>query len=442
MSVLMQQTDLLSLPENPDKNAGDYIIADLHGNHEVFNALLERCALAGDRIFLAGDLADRGVGNVDIFRAIVASNNDPNKRKIYCVRGNHEDMCVKTINALTELTSIQLFGTSPLDDYSRSEYLLNLYVWTQYAAEDKEIQRILNDPVIEYFLAAPILAGKKIFDEYFENADNLDLRTVNHKVIHLRDQTDLIDEVELIYGAISSLYEDIACHRINGGQWLIDLYVDEFINSIISAGDNFVEFDEHSEIAMIYDYLESLPYIIRVAGKYPFFIVHGDMPISEEVFLQRIINGEGLSVTEQEYAMWARAERDAEIKIIRVKGRNKFSCLAAVGHTIDGGVRIATNTVNLDVSSFTRNCAVVITMPAREAFIIKSNPNIEVDAKVQKICTAVQRQLDKQDALAVMRAKRDRIKAKSPGMFQAAVESGEPSKRSASTLPSRRKLGF
>lgn len=445
----IQQTDLLSLPANPDEKAADYIVADQHGNADLFDVLLNKYQLPGDRIFIAGDIIDRGPGSVNIIRAMVENSKDPGKRKIYCVRGNHEDMCGDSIDALTSLASIHLFGHPNTGEYSRDIYLLNLYVLSQYWADDPEMEAILKNSVFKYFLDSALEIGKTIFDERMSKFENHASMTMDEKVVCLKEHTRMIDGLEKIHGNFSSIYAAISCHQDenNGGQWLINLFLKECNDStIFAAANGMVGFADHSDVAMIRDYLRSLPYIIRVDGKIPFFIVHADMPISEAVFFQLLASGEGLSPSQKDYAMWARA-RDADIKIVKIKGRDKYSVLAITGHTIDGGVRMNMNTVDTDVMAYVRNCAIVIKMPACEVEMLTKDKDVEVDATVLRIALQVQRQLNKQPALAAIRVKQERVRARvakmsqSPGLFQEAPQNdGEVKPKSVATPPNSERL--
>lgn len=401
MTSPRQQTDILVLSANSAGNA-DYIIGDLHGNQPVFSALHESCQSAGDRIFCAGDLIDRGKGNVEIIRAIVENNKNPGKGKIYCVHGNHEDMCIDTIDALITLSQISLYARY------NPEFVLNLYVLKKMAEQDAGLKIIFKHPVMKYFLNGPVLRGEMEFNNYFDGMDGADKMSYEEKISYLQNKTALLANANLLYGSISSMHDAITCHQANGGQWLVDLYLEEFTDTTISATeDQQLDFAESSAIAMISNFLKSLPYIIRVEGDIPFNVVHADMPMGDAELLRRVAAGEGLTEKEKEYAMWARAHKGAEIKIKGVTGRNLSCALTIVGHSIDGSVRVKTNTINIDVAAYERDCALVIKMPDCEAFILNGeNQDAPVDDTVIAIGKAVQEQLEKQMQLKQKRESR------------------------------------
>lgn len=73
-----------------------YAIGDIHGGSKTFRTLLDRLKLRpGDRLYLLGDLIDRGPdskGVLDIILHLMAEGYDP-----LPVRGNHEDMLLQSI---------------------------------------------------------------------------------------------------------------------------------------------------------------------------------------------------------------------------------------------------------------------------------------------------------------------------------------------------------
>jgi hypothetical protein len=78
-----------------ENNAGghDFIMTDPHG-HAAF--IVDEIARlnAGDRLFICGDLTDRGPDNLKIIDALMAAKD----KEIYCVRGNHEDLVLDVLN--------------------------------------------------------------------------------------------------------------------------------------------------------------------------------------------------------------------------------------------------------------------------------------------------------------------------------------------------------
>lgn len=388
-------SDILIVPANADKNASDYIVGDLHGNDGMFKIIDRNRTHASDRLFIAGDLVDRGAGNVDIVRAIVANNADARKGKIYCVRGNHEQLCLDTIEALTRLTEIKLYGMQ------REELLLVLYVLKRQTKVDAGLKMIFADKHVAFFLEPVFLLAKKLFDK------NRNKKGMTRKkyMEGLLGDSHFQKSMDYLYGDLIAYQSTLSLHEINGGKWLLDLYLQELNTFMISAGnDEKLVFANNSNIAMIHDYMHSLPFIIHVQGEHPFNVVHADMPIGVNKLLQRAKEGKGLSESEREYALWARQLADAEIRIKKVHGCREYSVPTLVGHTIDGGVRVETNTMDLDVATYVRDCALVVQMPAGKVFMLSDGEAVKSpDKDVLRIANNVQLQLERQSDLKCRR---------------------------------------
>lgn len=63
------------------------IIGDIHGCHKQLIELLEKLPDDIARVYSVGDLIDRGPGSKQVVQEMI-------DRKVRCVRGNHEDMCI------------------------------------------------------------------------------------------------------------------------------------------------------------------------------------------------------------------------------------------------------------------------------------------------------------------------------------------------------------
>ncbi len=74
----------------------DYIIADLHGSNGSLTSVINKLNLgANDRLFIAGDLVDRGPDSLGVIKTIINS-----KANLQVIRGNHEEMTLTSILAL------------------------------------------------------------------------------------------------------------------------------------------------------------------------------------------------------------------------------------------------------------------------------------------------------------------------------------------------------
>lgn len=70
-----------------------YVMSDLHGHKDKYDAMLEKIGLAdGDRLYVVGDIVDRGNQPVALAREIMSQKN------VTCLMGNHEFMCLQAMH--------------------------------------------------------------------------------------------------------------------------------------------------------------------------------------------------------------------------------------------------------------------------------------------------------------------------------------------------------
>src|SRR5579862_2451131 len=89
----MGSKDIECLPVNTKGH--DFVAADLHGNIGCLKEILKKVDFAkGDRLFLAGDLADRDdpkrPGSAEIVKLLASLPN------CYAIKGNHEALALST----------------------------------------------------------------------------------------------------------------------------------------------------------------------------------------------------------------------------------------------------------------------------------------------------------------------------------------------------------
>jgi hypothetical protein len=215
--------------------------------------------------------------------------------RLYVIAGNHEDKCLKTIAALERLT-IGLVQAFPDEDISLLIMLLK--------------QKIENG------------------DE-----STADLKRIKS---HLKD----------------------------GAVWLVNLFLQNVVAKAITFKCEIedqvlkVVYTDTSPLKAILKFMHELPCIIFVDGTQPFYVVHADMPMSDDDFMRKIEFCNDLSSAERGYATQARVVKPGEKIAFGMKDtyRDVDSNIAYTGHNIIvyGGasvVRYATNTVNLDVNT-------------------------------------------------------------------------------------------
>ncbi|STX55559.1 Serine/threonine-protein phosphatase 1 [Legionella beliardensis] len=107
--------DILYLNEN--KKGSDSVIGDVHGNRGCLEHVMKQLQ-KGDRLFIVGDLTDRGHDSLGVIKLIL-KNGD----RVFSIRGNHEDQCLDTINCLEALAlrKSHLFKSSRFKNFLKGE---------------------------------------------------------------------------------------------------------------------------------------------------------------------------------------------------------------------------------------------------------------------------------------------------------------------------------
>jgi len=113
MFAAPQSTQILTVPAN--KFGKDYAIGDVHGHADLLKFILDEKLYEYDRLFLVGDLFDRGHNNEGVIDLLM---HDDYKNKIIACRGNHEDMALSSIKALESLAaSLKLKNAAEMDSF-------------------------------------------------------------------------------------------------------------------------------------------------------------------------------------------------------------------------------------------------------------------------------------------------------------------------------------
>jgi serine/threonine protein phosphatase 1 len=62
-----------------------YVTSDIHGCYDQYLRLIQRLDLKeDDRLYILGDLVDRGIGGIEIIKDVM------NRKNVVCLRGNHD----------------------------------------------------------------------------------------------------------------------------------------------------------------------------------------------------------------------------------------------------------------------------------------------------------------------------------------------------------------
>ena len=321
-------------PPHKDEHCVDVVVGDLHGN---FDSLQSVAALlkSKDRIFIVGDLTDRGAGNIELIRTIVTNNQDDSLGKIYCVRGNHEDALLKAFNAL------QLFS----EIYHLHRNDPEIIMCLKLLEMDPKMKDFVTNDNIQYFLKPMADQANDAYVNFLVAHKNFNVNTSAGEIVVA---ADLVDD----YEALKSAVQDVAFHThpVMGGDWFAKLYLKEFSEGKFEMTKEGAEFDEDSEVYMIQDYISSLPYIIYMADeKRPFLIVHADMPFDDDTLMNYL---DGKTPLTQQQIRYATEKRFKTGESTTCSGRDENSISCYVGHSIDKGPRPDEAVANLDNGSY------------------------------------------------------------------------------------------
>ncbi len=316
-------------------NGNDLIIGDIHGNKTALESVIQRLG-EHDRLFLVGDLTDRGKDSPGVIKTII-DFQQKNPGRLHVIRGNHETMCLDSIAGLEILAK-------NLKEIGRKEKTVSL----------------LDD-------------------------------------ISKKSNKDL----EKQYGNKWEMVSNVAMHGSarNGGDWLVRLFRNELESGKITVNqeNGKVTYHENSEIKMIKDFMNQLPYIIHAEGNKPFNVAHADMPFNDNELQKRIKNKTfSLTAEEKIYATWAR--EGSKNNPIQNSGRNNLSTTTYVGHSIIayGGTPVVrrTNTIDLDIEASTKNCFLVANHTQGKCDFIGISPDVEKEARENKHLKKANGELD------------------------------------------------
>lgn len=136
-----------------------YVIADIHGEYDLFMELLEIIHLKdNDTLYILGDTVDRGPHPVKLLRKLMEMPG------VVCIAGNHELMALECLEFLCrEITEESI---AEMD----AEMMNNLLSWQmngsaatteEFRQLDREEQREVLDFLKEFFLYQELTVGGK-----------------------------------------------------------------------------------------------------------------------------------------------------------------------------------------------------------------------------------------------------------------------------------------
>lgn len=86
----------------PNVTGNDYVLGDIHGYKNTLEKVT-KILKNSDRLFIVGDLTDRGAHNIEVIEMLAKLKANPNGPKIFVTTGNHEVFCLNTIAALENI---------------------------------------------------------------------------------------------------------------------------------------------------------------------------------------------------------------------------------------------------------------------------------------------------------------------------------------------------
>lgn len=333
----------------------DYVVGDIHGNIDEFIKALKELK-ENDRLFSLGDLTDRGKDSPGVIKEIIEVNKK-SPGKIQVIRGNHENMVLATIRAYEEL-AVRFADKSKVGAYQWSKFT----DWMVGVSE-------------EY---------KKMETNYFDDATK----------------------------------RIVSMHFINGGMWLAELFVNELVMGRITINaENKIEYSSDSQVKMINDFMQQLPYIIHVKGgaaSLPFNTVHADMAIDDQRLDNLIASIDETSAApktkltdqEKEDITWL---RKLDIATNKNKYRTVASVLTFVGHNIlYRNMELpehhhSTNTIGLDVGCYDSKTILVYNATDHTYSYLGSGvKEFKSDLSFDQIDSALKQRTQEQQALNSM----------------------------------------
>lgn len=168
---------IVSLLNN--QNGKDYIIGDVHGHGHLLASLLQFIDLKDhDRLFIVGDLFDRGSQSVNVFQLLQHHKN------IFSVRGNHEDLLLAACHPNATADEISL-------------YLLNGGMWILQpdTPEQIKLQAWVNQEKV--IMAAAIQSGLKDLPHTMQQKlSDMDIRALFLQAAKVPELPDILSFVE------------------------------------------------------------------------------------------------------------------------------------------------------------------------------------------------------------------------------------------------------
>lgn len=146
----------------------NYVISDVHGNYKKFDTMLCKVGFSKtDRLYIVGDVVDRGEAPLDVLSFIIQNAN------IEFLLGNHEDMFLDYLSSRNKETWKQ--------EIIKRDYIRNGGEYTLKQFE--KLNTLKQNKIVDYLSSRPLY---KVVDHYLlvhsgvviKDAENLSLDNV------------------------------------------------------------------------------------------------------------------------------------------------------------------------------------------------------------------------------------------------------------------------
>ncbi len=136
-----------------------YVIADIHGQYDMFLDILRKIGLRhSDTLYILGDILDRGPYPITTIKKIMQMPN------VVCLAGNHELMAIECLEILMEeITeqSIRKFDEKAVSNLEQWSYHGNQTTLREFRRLSREEQQEVVDFIKDFLIYEELFVGGK-----------------------------------------------------------------------------------------------------------------------------------------------------------------------------------------------------------------------------------------------------------------------------------------
>lgn len=217
-----------------------YVISDVHGMGNKFDALLEMLS-SSDTVYVLGDVIDRGPDGIRILQTIM------HDQRFKMILGNHEHMMLDFLECLDVSPKSSLLQKEIIKKYTRwCVYNGGEVTYSAYEklnlSEQKEIRAFLKNLPVAY---QNVQAGSHRF-----------------YLVHSKPGIDLLLDKEIVYQKDISERDDLRSYVWDRPECIVDYWLDDEDPRIVVAGHTMVmKFHDSFEVFCAEDKNHKMRYI-------------------------------------------------------------------------------------------------------------------------------------------------------------------------------------